>query len=59
MWFAQSNRDAFGPLLESCVETFNDTLRIVVCYLKPALSPAQAQEFVHNFLLVLEDVITN
>lgn len=44
-WFAQSNIDATGPLLESCVETFGDHLRIVSCYLKPAMSTEEAKAF--------------
>eukprot|EP01127_Copromyxa_protea_P019449 TRINITY_DN6311_c1_g1_i1.p1 TRINITY_DN6311_c1_g1~~TRINITY_DN6311_c1_g1_i1.p1 ORF type:complete len:509 (+),score=79.28 TRINITY_DN6311_c1_g1_i1:216-1742(+) len=54
MWFSQSNRDAFGPLLECCIETFQDKLRIVCCYTKPAFTAEDTKDFLAKLSILLK-----
>jgi hypothetical protein len=56
IWFAQSNKDATGPLLESCVETFRDCLRVSCCYCKPAMREEEARGYGRTLKSLLQEV---
>lgn len=55
VWFSQSNRDAFGPLIESCIETFESKLRIVLCFCRPALTLDEEKEFARILLNLVQN----